>query len=432
MIDPARLFKRGAITAESAKFLVGRRDLISDIGDRLAEDNFSAIIYGVRGVGKTTLAWQVISVLMNINSLFKRDDILHFGHDRSFEVIFHKCSPNVRTVGDLLIEIIRARAGEYSFGSVHEYVMRDTFRINRINRKFGIDILKVVNYSEETELRLQGGVSQSDAFVQAEALKREIFTGLMEEVRLSKPAATTIFVVDEIDRPTRSGKSEHIEGLGDYLKDNDHAQFLFVGIGESIDALIRDHRSSGRKLSGGDFLAPLLDNGDIEEIYHIAVREANGELSVSDDFLELVVQYSGGMPWIAQNTGYEAVRSKIRGAKPGQVHVRLEKDDFGPSLRRAMDVYRKDNEMQLKLSTLGSPALIDCAVLDAVWEMPSGISDEILRAKIRQDLRRWFDSSLLKLKDAGVLFSVDDKVFFTDEIIRIYTRFLLDGQSISR
>jgi predicted AAA+ superfamily ATPase len=60
MIDPARLFKRGAITAESAKFLVGRRDLISDIGDRLAEDNFSAIIYGVRGVGKTTLAWQVI------------------------------------------------------------------------------------------------------------------------------------------------------------------------------------------------------------------------------------------------------------------------------------------------------------------------------------------------------------------------------------
>jgi hypothetical protein len=97
---------------------------------------------------------------MDINSLFKRDDILHFGHDRSFEVIFHKCSPNVRTVGDLLIEIIRARAGEYSFGSVHEYVMQDTFRINRINRKFGIDILKVVNYSEETELRLQGGVSQ--------------------------------------------------------------------------------------------------------------------------------------------------------------------------------------------------------------------------------------------------------------------------------
>ena len=425
-MEPKDLFKKKAITADSSQFLVGRRELIADIADRLCEDTQSAVIFGPRGVGKTTIAWQVASLLLDTNPLFKRAQLLRFGQGRSFDIIFHKCSPAVKTVGDMLIEIIRGKNDPYSFGYVHSYFIQDVNKITKVNKKFGIDLLKVLNYSESYDSVPSNAVQGSKDMVSTEALKIELFTDLIDEIHASKPRYTTIFIVDEIDRPTHIGDGSPIKDLGHFLKDNQKAQFLFVGIGEDISSIIKDHRSAGRNLSGGDYPAPLLSNEEITEIYDIAVREAHSRLDVSDEFLREVVQYSGGMPWIAQNTGYEAVRAKLRSENALGRKVTLVGDDFPAALRRAMSVYKQDNDLGIKMAILGSPSKIDSTLLNAIWAKPGGIPENDLHAAAAGQ-ERYFHSSLLKLKDAGIIMlGADGLVRFFDDIIRIYARFVLD------
>lgn len=149
-MNPSELFERGAITEQLSDFLVGRDRIITEVSNKLAEDKVSAVLYGMRGVGKTTIAWQIVSLLNGTSQKFKKSETLLYNSDLSYKIIFHKCSSTIETVGDLLIDIIFGSKGEFSFSNQLSSVLDGSKEINNsIKTKFGISLFKTVNFSRE-------------------------------------------------------------------------------------------------------------------------------------------------------------------------------------------------------------------------------------------------------------------------------------------
>src|ERR1700753_5118 len=62
--DPRDLFTiKGAITLEKRQQFAGREELISKCLDALAIDGSALVLFGERGVGKTSLGWQLLGPL---------------------------------------------------------------------------------------------------------------------------------------------------------------------------------------------------------------------------------------------------------------------------------------------------------------------------------------------------------------------------------
>lgn len=417
MVKPSDVFLRRALTASSADFVVGRRLLIKNIANRLAEDRVSAVIYGARGVGKTTIAWQVLSVLEGVNPRFKRDDFLVYGKERRFRTIFHKCPPEIQTIGDLLIGLILDPGRSHSFRSEFPSIFEDEESIRSIKTKFGVDLLKVFQFEEVEELESNAVTESAKQHLSEERAKRNFFFEVLQ--RASTGKEDLVIVIDEMER-------SKIKGLGSFIKDIDEVQFVFVGIADTIADLIEDHRSAGRKLSGTDFEAPLLEPSEIEEIFDIAERHSRGALSVTGPFRQLVVEYAGGVPWIAQHVGHEAFFQKSTDSALTGAPVRLESEDFPAAIRSVTRIYERDLDFGTRLEELESMGLTEIEILKIVWKHQNGVAETDLRTQVPSHSKRFFDRGLIRLEEAKVLVRRGRTLRFPDPTFRVLVKYFID------
>lgn len=427
MIVPSNLFHRKAIMADSVDFLIGRSSLISEIANKLAEDDVSCVIYGMRGVGKTTIAWQVLSVLSGKNPKFKKNDVLVFNKNAKFIVCLHKCSSQIKTIGDLLLELVIDGSNEYSFPKRFSKIYKDAKITSKIQRKFGINILKIVQYSETEEKEIRNITERAKDLMTNEQSKIRLFKEIIEQAKNKYPAHRLIIAFDEMDRPGEKGDYEDpstIRGLGNFIKDIDDVQFIFIGIGQTIENIISDHRSAPRKLAGNDFEAPLLDDNEIRQIFEAAQRLSNGELTISDHFIEKAIEYSGGIPWIAQHTGYEATFKKAM--KGPDSNIRLEIEDFDPAIRSVTRIYEKDAEHEVKAGVLGEAGVTGEEILKIIWRNPNGIAEERIRAALSKKYKKYFDRAIRKLESGNIIRRRGQFLIFPDPALRILVKYHLD------
>lgn len=422
-LEPSKLFFKHAITANDTQFLVGRRALIEDIANKLAEDRVSAVIYGPRGVGKTTVAWQVISLLEGTSPLFKKTDSLTFGRSERFRCAFHKCARDVSSIGELLVDLVLSTQGANRFSSVFKRLFGDVDTVRRIERKFGINILKILQYEEKENVDVSDVGSLARTTLGDEKARRQFAHDIFERMRHLYPDERLIIFVDEIDR-SRAGISD----LGDFIKDVDDVQFVFVGISKNIESLIGDHRSAGRKLAGNDFFAPFLSSGEIRQIMLTAEQLSKDRLRVTTSYQEKLIEYSGGIPWITQHVGYESTFRAVRKNSRSEEFV-LDIDVFDDAMRRVIDVYENDAEARAAVSAVRNMGHTEHSLLNLIWESLTGMPEDSLRDKIESNLKRYFDGALESLVEKRVIEKVDGKFVFFDAASRIFVKYELDRTS---
>ncbi len=252
-----------------------------------------------------------------------------------------RVSEGWETAGDLLLECVTADTGPDSFVGRYKAALTNDLFVSEFTVKFGFNIAKVFTGEIGTKIGLRDPlkIAQADEGLQtSERLKRRVFQTFVNRAREADPIhdPRIIFFIDEMDR------KPNLLGLGAAVKDINDVQFCFIGIADTIDEIIAEHGSAGRKLTGGGVKVPSLTDSEIDWIFDNATHMSSDHVVFAREFRNRVIEYAEGMPWIAQHVGYEAVFANLRPArKRKDTKLVIDSDAFAPAMKAAIELYRK-------------------------------------------------------------------------------------------
>lgn len=269
------VFTPAAPVAEM-RFLQGRSTLVAQIDDALQRRGAHVIIYGERGVGKTSLAQVAASTLSDQAPLY-----CSASEGDTFENI----------AGPILAAL-----------NIEEVVAkRESTEISQDKLKAGVRII-------ETEQRERHKtMTTTQPIIKTSLRPHEVARRLADKKAL--------IIIDDFERITDRETKILFSDLIKKLSDNRvRVTLIFVGIGESADDLLVGHESIVRNLVA--IHVPRLTD---DQIRAIAVTGFNAlRLKYEPEVVEQIVRYSANFPYYTHRLCEGVVRAYIRQAREGQ------------------------------------------------------------------------------------------------------------------
>jgi len=240
------------------ELFAGRWTEITTLSDAVGQTGLHVVIYGERGVGKTSLAnvvRPVIQVLVDNN-----------------------------TEGRLIMQLTAEAAD--GFSSIWHKIFKDIMW-SEDRPAFGLS----TKQAEEV-------VSVDQAFALPDKLSADDVRRVITKI----PGA--VFIIDEFDRAAGVASKQFtdlIKALADRAVD---CTIILVGVSETVDELIVDHASIHRSLI--QIQLPRMKPAELKEIIDKAEKQL--DISFNDDAAALIVRMSQGLPHYTHLLGQHAVR----------------------------------------------------------------------------------------------------------------------------
>ena len=223
----------------SHEFFIGRLDYIERLRQELKSQGRQAVLYGDRGVGKTSLA-RVMPFFLGLDDL---------------QVVHIRCTSDTR-FADLARDII------VKTGTSH----RETKRRTRKGRSVSVGKNEVAAASRTHAIE-----TEEETIADLRQVLNELIVGSFKEER-------RIIVIDDYDRVTRPGVHKRVAKFLKQLSDElCNTKCLLVGVSDSVEELFRDEPSLPRCLAGIH-----LKRFSDDELRHI-IEQASSALAISFD-----------------------------------------------------------------------------------------------------------------------------------------------------
>ena len=274
-----------AIPISNQMLFHGRRDELVRIIRNLNTPGMHSLVYGDRGVGKSSLA----NVAAQTYKDFKKDKL-----DQEVKIYFESCDPNT------------------TFESL----------IRRPLKDMGIDL----SISDSQIKIRKRAVVSSNAFIiggEGEIEKEETITYIKLDAMPSYASAELneldgLIVVDEAES-LKVNEKLYLTSFIKHLSDkNAKLKLLIVGIAETATELMDNHRSVTRCLNE-IHLERMEDRGlkdIVESGLFILKREYNTNLDVEKEVIGKIVELSAGYPYYTHLLALKCAESAIVSGKP--------------------------------------------------------------------------------------------------------------------
>lgn len=280
------------------EMFVGRKNEISTAIHSLSNKGGVLVIYGLRGVGKSSIAHQIEAIAKGSKTLPKALGIGPLLPRRSFDyiVIYTKCDSYVKNIKDLI--------GRLLFGDESNPSL---FSLTYANDKYLKEFKKTVNVEGGGNffgVKLGAGAKEEkkfDTFVSDDLIQQ--FRKLLGTVRKDTARAKSglLFLIDEFDIV------EDKTGFASLVKacSSDFIKFAIVGIGSDISELISEHSSVGRQL---DIIrVPHMSQQELIGIIRRAEFRVNREIIFDEDASNEITSIAEGFPFFTHLLGKEAM-----------------------------------------------------------------------------------------------------------------------------
>jgi hypothetical protein len=277
---------------ENPGTFAGRRDLILDLTDSLQKEGSCPVIYGERGLGKSSLALQAARIALGDTELLVDMRKPERGLDsaKTFIPFWVSCTKEIRDKNALLQRIINT-------AETHDSLM--PLAETKLQGKVDTHKLKLPFYEGATKRKYERTLKRS--FTRLSVEEKLL---LLSQQILESGAPGVLFVIDELDRV------QSTDGLADFIKNasSERVKFLLVGVGQSVSTLIGDHESTVRKLDPTP-VSPMTpaDLRDIVGKTMGQLRKKVGLFEIAEPATELLVEAAGGYPWFVHSIGQEAL-----------------------------------------------------------------------------------------------------------------------------
>ena len=269
-------------------FLQGRKPLLDDIYQAFSRRGSSILLYGERGVGKTSIAKVALTIFKGNNFYYSSS-----GSD-TFE------------------SISSAMLSHYGVGWA-------------------------INSKEKSETSIKGAgigipIAKGELRYERTSVEKEIpLTSISispQEVSLRLPKEPTIIIIDDFERIEESKSRREFADLIKKLSDNNvPTTLMIVGIGDNVEELITSHESIQRNMV--EIKVPRLRNAEIRGIIDTGMIAL--DIEIEDSVSEQIVEFSANFPHYTHLLCEGAVYSLIKSIE------RNERDTFLISTEEVVD-----------------------------------------------------------------------------------------------
>lgn len=311
-IQAGSVFTPGSPVNERDLF-AGRVEQLEKIIDATSQRGYHAILYGERGVGKTSLANILSSALQNNGWLVPRVN----------------CD------------------GSDNYSSLWKKSFRDIVITNE---------KATPGFNSDTK---------SESFSIVESLPTEISPDDVRRTIQSLSHGNSILIVfDEFDRLNNKSAStlmaDTIKTLSDY---SIPATILLIGVADSVDELIVGHQSIERAIV--QIPMPRMSRTEISEIIDKGLERLG--MKITAPVSKEIVALSQGLPYITHILALHSVRSALRSSR-----LEVTSDDVDAGIKSALDQWQQsivrsyyDATRSSQPGNIYKPVLLACALAES-------------------------------------------------------------------
>ena len=298
MIDRKTLlnaFQPASEVDDPARF-AGRGAQVRQLADSLHANGSVPLIFGDRGLGKSSLALQVRRIAMGDVDLLAHlnAERLALPEQSRYLTFLVTCTEATRSFSDLLQALVNAAESidnvpDTKGARASQLVDRTT------KRKL---TLKVVEYESSTRYQVESArLSYQDLNLEEKLVQ-------LCELLTATYGQPVLFIIDEIDRMGET------TGLASFLKavSGLYLKFLLVGIASSVADLLGDHQSLERRLI--PVRVPLMTQVELGQIATKAqayLRENQIDIGFSDRAVVALARVAAGFPWFVHVLGQQVL-----------------------------------------------------------------------------------------------------------------------------
>jgi Cdc6-like AAA superfamily ATPase len=282
----------------AARF-AGRKGAVSDAYYSLITSGAHIAIVGNRGIGKTSLARQVLNLARGDNELLAK---LGLPHDRKLDFlsIYFACGNTVTDTTDLLERLLT------SANCLADWVY-EIPKASKVLRgyapKFGANVFGVeasLGGEKKTEYDAESAIGSHSIDT--------VFTNTVAAIVEEKLASDgVLIVIDEFDQVGNpAGFASFLKSLATNVPP---VKFCLVGVAQDIQNLMREHQSSDRLFAGSIISLPSMSPPELKEIVRIAEQSIDSYITFAADAVDRIVQLAQGHPYMVHLIGKYALRT---------------------------------------------------------------------------------------------------------------------------
>ncbi len=276
---------------------IGRYEELESLVMGLSTESSFLAIYGLRGIGKSSIAQQIKLIAEGDKILLKKLSLDYLLPKKGFNFMVHLVSCD-HFVIDIVSLIKRILLGDDKNESI--------FSHNKNGEK------RVISYKEKEKAIAGIGISILKAGVEGEdetTYENRITDDLIQEFR--QALATTqkdnqnksglLILIDEFDIiKDKNGFSSLVKSCS-----SQYIKFGVIGIGEGIEDLVEDHASVGRQIN----IVQVLPMGEreLKQIIITALESINNQIHFDEDVIKEIINIAEGFPYFVHLLGKECL-----------------------------------------------------------------------------------------------------------------------------
>lgn len=271
----------------------GREKQVRALADSLHSVGSVPLIYGDRGLGKSSLALQLRRIAMGDIELLAdlESERLAVGPDEFYLVFYATCTDSTKNLEDILQLLVNAAESVETIGAGEDARLIDRKTRRKLTVKF---------FEHETTRTYATAIQR----LSYQDLNLEEKLVQLCEILTATYSQRVLFVIDELDRV------EDPSGLASFLKavSSDYLKFVLVGIAGNVSDLLADHRSLERRLV--PVRVPAMNPRELGEIVSKAERyliSREYEVNFEADAIVALVLAASGYPWFVHVLGQQCL-----------------------------------------------------------------------------------------------------------------------------
>lgn len=297
-ISPINVFTPAQEVKEIERF-AGRDEELMALSTALQSHGAQIVLYGQRGVGKSSLARQLAKLATNDRELVLRLKQPPY-EPLDFVPVYLACDDSIKNIEMLMLRLL---SDEEALASWVPFKVVEKKSSGEIGSKFSVKVIEL-------------GGKKTDAITErAQEVEVDIvsvFTSACRAVVKSGVARHgLLIIVDEFDRiKNREGLASLLKTLGP-----ESVTFALVGVATTVQDLVTEHESVARQLADGSVHVKPMRDEELSEIFDRAENLLDKKQTFDPTARSWIIKIARGHPFYVHLVGKHALLRAIAAGK---------------------------------------------------------------------------------------------------------------------
>lgn len=294
MINPSLAFTPAQVIDDPERF-AGRQRELQELAEALEIPGGHIMVYGNRGIGKSSLAQQMMLMAQGHATLIDRLEHKPFA-EFDYLPIYIQCDDYITNINDLIARLLTTQTG---LSEWIPYKIKQIEGGGTLGGSLNFEILKF-------EAKSDAKITEIKPEIVTDIIP--IFLNALNSIANSGIAKSGILiVVDEFDRVAdRSGLASVLKSLDSRIK------FALVGVSTNVAELIGEHESVARQFTGGCVKVDPMSESEISDLFDRAEIVLDHQVIFPPDTRNYVASLAKGHPFLVHLLGRSSTIGALR------------------------------------------------------------------------------------------------------------------------